>query len=143
MSGKKQSKTNSMLRLKCPSCGESDLFNNPNTYQLKDLGGMKEYCDHCGVHLRPEPGFYFGAAYVAWGLVVALWISVLVALKVLGAIGVIEFGFLTHPGTFLITGLIANIAVFPYLFRLSRSMWAHFFIKETDAPAKKKDPATT
>jgi len=105
------------------------MFKNPSTFQLKDLGEIKERCEKCGTNLHPEPGFYFGAAYVAWGLVVALWVSVLVALKVLDAIHLIEFGFLTHPKTFLITGLLLNILVFPYLFRLSRSIWAHMFIK--------------
>jgi hypothetical protein len=130
---KKRSKIVSMLLLKCPGCGEESLFHNPHTYSLKDLGGTKKVCDRCGTNLHPEPGFYFGAAYAAWGLVVAMWVSVLVALKVLDALGVIEFGFLTHPKTFLWIGLLVNILVFPYLFRLSRSMWAHFFIKDKEA----------
>jgi hypothetical protein len=134
---KKRSKLASMLLLKCPGCGEESLFNNPNTYSLKDLGGTKKVCERCKTNLHPEPGFYFGAAYAAWGLVVALWVSVLVALKVLDAVGVIEFGFLTHPKTFLWVGLLINIIVFPYLFRLSRSMWAHFFIKEKSDESKK------
>ena len=93
------------------------------------MGKTKDYCDHCGVNLKPETGFYFGAAYVSWGLTVALWISVLVALKILDAIGLIKFGFLTHPVLFLSTGMIATAVLFPYLFRLSRSVWAHMFIK--------------
>lgn len=134
---KKKSQLVSMLLLKCPGCNEESIFNNPNTYSLRDIGGTKTKCNRCGTNLYPEPGFYFGAAYAAWGLVVALWVSVLVALKVLDAIGVIEFGFLTHPKTFLGVGLVINILVFPYLFRLSRSMWAHFFIKEKkDEPGK-------
>jgi hypothetical protein len=68
---------------------------------------------------------------VSWGLTVALWVSVLVALKVLDAIGWIEFGFLTHPVTFLSVGMAATVVVFPYLFRLSRSVWAHMFIKKS------------
>jgi hypothetical protein len=54
---------------------------------------------------------------------------VLVALKVFNALGWIEFGFLTHPATFLLSGIGVSIVLFPYMFRLSRSMWAHFFIK--------------
>lgn len=105
------------------------MFVNPNTYSLKKLGEHKRVCDHCGADLQPEPGFYFGAAYVSWALTVALWVSVLVALKVFDALGWIEFGFLTHPILFLGSGIIVSIILFPYMFRLSRSIWAHFFIK--------------
>jgi hypothetical protein len=51
-------------------------------------------------------------------------------LKVLDALGWIEFGFLTHPITFLSTGMVATLVLFPYLFRLSRSIWAYMFIKK-------------
>ena len=91
---------------------------------------MYAECSECKTNLVPETGFYFGAAYVSWALTVALWLSVLVLLKVFDAIGLIEFGFLTHPVTFLTSGGIATILVFPYLFRLSRSIWAHMFIKK-------------
>jgi hypothetical protein len=91
---------------------------------------MHKECPVCHASLVPETGFYFGAAYVSWGLTVALWVSVLIALKVLDAIGWIEFGFLTHPITFLVTGMVATLVFFPYLFRLSRSVWAHMFIKK-------------
>lgn len=129
MSKKKKSTLTSMLTLQCPQCRESHLFENPKTYSLVKLGTTKKHCDKCGVDLQPEPGFYFGAAYVSWALTVAQWVSVLVALKVFAAWGWIEFSFLTHPGTFLITGIVVSIILFPYMFRLSRSMWAHFFIK--------------
>ncbi|MFY7706873.1 MAG: hypothetical protein ACOVQ5_02260 [Flavobacteriales bacterium] len=126
----------SMVTLQCPQCRESHLYENPNTYSLKKLGAIKTICDRCGENLQPEPGFYFGAAYVSWGLTVALWVSVLVALKVFAALGWIEFAFLTHPATFLITGIVVSIITFPYMFRLSRSIWAHFFIKPREEEQK-------
>lgn len=132
MSEQKKSMVVSMLTLQCPQCRESHMFENPNTYSLHKLGAHKKVCDKCGADLQPEPGFYFGAAYVSWALTVALWVSVLVALKAFDAWGWIEFGFLTHPITFLVTGIVASIICFPYMFRLSRVVWAHFFIKPKD-----------
>ncbi|MFM9005089.1 MAG: hypothetical protein ACKOSR_06265, partial [Flavobacteriales bacterium] len=114
----------------CPSCGQASIYKNPRVYTWNELGAMHKVCPVCGINLVPETGFYFGAAYVSWGLTVALWISVLVALKVFDALGWIEFGFLTHPVTFLTTGGVATILVFPYLFRLSRSIWAYMFIRK-------------
>lgn len=119
-----------MLTHTCPVCRKASIFKNPSVYTFIQLGAMHSECTECKTNLVPETGFYFGAAYVSWALTVALWVSMLVALKVLDAMGIIEFGFLTHPVTFLTTGMVATVLVFPYLFRLSRSIWAHMFIKK-------------
>jgi uncharacterized protein (DUF983 family) len=116
------------LTFKCPACREGSLYENPSLYTFRDLSKNKKVCSHCGEDLQPEPGFYFGAAYVSWALTVATWVSVLVALKSFNAWGWMEFGFLTHPGTFLMSGIGTSLVLFPYMFRLSRSIWAHMFI---------------
>ena len=118
-----------MLTHQCPVCREVSIYKNPRVYTFIDLGVMHKECPSCHTNLVPETGFYFGAAYVSWALTVALWVSVLVALKAFDAFGWIEFGFLTHPVTFLTSGMVATLILFPYLFRLSRSIWAFMFIK--------------
>jgi len=129
MSARKKSLIGSILALRCPQCREVSMYENPRTYSLKKLGRNHAVCPRCDANLQPEPGFYFGAAYMSWALTVALWVTVLVALNVLDAVGLITYSFLTHPGTFLWTGVAVTILTFPYLFRLSRVMWAHFFIR--------------
>lgn len=119
----------SAITFKCPACHMDSMYENPSLYALKDLSKSKKHCSHCGEDLQPEPGFYFGAAYVSWALTVATWVSVLVALKCFDWWGWIEFGFLTHPLTFLLSGIGTSLVLFPYMFRLSRSIWAHFFIE--------------
>jgi uncharacterized protein (DUF983 family) len=118
-----------VVKMKCPHCGKGHLFANENTFSFSKLGQVKSECTECGTSFNPEPGFYFGAAYVSWGLTVAMWVAILVALKTLDALGVLEFGFLTHPKTFLITGAVFTVLLFPILFKLSRSIWATSFIK--------------
>lgn len=131
----KKSLISAVLGCRCPRCREGSLFVNPRTYSWERFGENHRVCPVCGVSLQPEPGFYFGAAYVSWALTVALWISVLVALKVLDAFGWVDYGFLTHPGKLLITGGVATLVLFPWLFRMSRTIWAHFFItSEPGAP---------
>lgn len=125
-----------MLSLKCPHCREASMYVNPSLYTLSKLGDTHKNCPQCGTDLKPEPGFYFGAAYVSWGLTVALWVAVLVSLKTFDALGWMEFGFLTHPITFLLTGSVLSLILFPYMFRLSRSIWAHFFIKPQEHEAR-------
>ncbi len=120
----------SVLLLRCPCCHEGHLYVNKSPYTWVRIGEMNTTCSVCGADLRNETGFYFGAAYVSYALTVMLWISILVALIVFNAIGLIEFRFFEHPIFFLTIGLSATVVLFPYLFRLSRSIWAHFFIRE-------------
>jgi len=125
----KKNRLSNALRLRCPVCGEKSMFVNPEPLALKQFGVVKESCDHCGSNLKPETGFYFGAAYVNWALTVAMWVSVLVALMSFNAWDWIEFGFLTHPTLFLTTGFILTVILFPYIFKVSRSIWAALFVK--------------
>lgn len=129
MAAEKKTLLGKVVKMKCPHCGKGHLFVNESAFSFNKLGQVKSKCSECGTNFNPEPGFYFGAAYVSWGLTVAMWIAILVALKTLDAIGVLEFGFLTHPKTFLLTGICFTIALFPLLFKLSRSIWATSFIK--------------
>jgi uncharacterized protein (DUF983 family) len=119
------------LTFQCPACRKASIYENPDLFTLSNMSKNKKHCSHCGTDLQPEPGFYFGAAYVSWALTVATWVSVLVALQCFNAWGWMQFSFLENPGTFLWSGIGTSIVLFPYSFRLSRSIWAHFFIKYT------------
>ncbi len=126
----KMSKIGSILRMRCPNCHEESLFDNPNPYDFGQMGKMPDNCKSCGTNFKREPGFYFGAAYVSYALTVALWVAVLVALITFDAIGLIEYAFLENPLTFLVTGVITLLILLPVIFRLSRSIWIHMFVKE-------------
>ena len=120
----------SMLGNRCPSCRQGRLFRVKNPYRLRTINTMDACCTECGLSFTREPGFYFGAAYVNYGLTVALWIAVLVALYAFGALGWIEFnGFFEHPKTFLYSGIAALLLLLPILQRMSRSMWIHMFVR--------------
>jgi len=90
---------------------------------------MHNKCPHCGEPFEREPGFYYGAAYVSYGLTVALWIAVLVALIVFDAVGLITFSFMENPITYLSIGIGLLLALLPILYRLSRAIWINFFVK--------------
>ncbi|MBL7941582.1 MAG: DUF983 domain-containing protein [Flavobacteriales bacterium] len=119
----------SAITFKCPHCHQTSMYTNPSLYTLEKLGETKLSCEVCHTNLKPEPGFYFGAAYVAWGLTIIMWFSIFVMMKLMAVAGWFEFGFITHPALFISVGAIATLVLFPYMFRLSRSIWAHFFIK--------------
>lgn len=110
----------SILRNKCPRCHEGDLFETKNPYSFSDLDKMPDNCPMCGQKYWIEPGFYYGAMYISYALTVALSVAVFVAMTVLW-----HFDIKWYLGL----NFSAIAILFPPIFRLSRSIWAHIFIK--------------
>ncbi|MDG1260115.1 MAG: DUF983 domain-containing protein [Flavobacteriales bacterium] len=125
----KDKKMYSILRFKCPKCHEGDLFEEKNAYKFKSLINMPSHCPKCQENYLREPGFYFGAAYVSYGLTIALFVAVYVALITFNALGWIEYSLTTHPATLLITLFTLLILLLPLIARLSRSIWINMFVK--------------
>lgn len=93
---------------------------------------MYKNCSVCAQSFSPEPGFYFGAAYVSYGLNIA-WLAP--AYFILINILALDF-----VQALLIMGAIGLI-LFPIIFRLSRSFYIHIFVKyEPDKQVKDIDP---
>lgn len=133
----KGSKLYTIFNASCPRCQEGPLFKNKNPYG-KDGMKMHDECQHCGESFKREPGFYFGAAYVSYGLTVALWVAVFVALVCFDWWGLISFSFFENSMTFFLSGLIALIIALPILYRLSRTIWIAMFVKYEGSDAAKK-----
>ncbi len=114
-------KSQAILLNKCPKCHKGDLFIKPNPYlHLSQMGKMYQRCPKCNLNYSPEPGFYFGAAYVSYALTTMVIIPLVIITFLLGARSFL---------TFLWVIGISILVTTPFLFRLSRSLWIHFFIK--------------
>jgi uncharacterized protein (DUF983 family) len=135
----KGSKLYTILHARCPRCQEGPLFKNTNPYGTAGMK-MHDECSHCGESFQREPGFYFGAAYVSYGLTVALWIAVYVALSCFDLMGLISFSLFDNPLTFLLSGAAALVVGLPILYRLSRTIWISTFVKYEGPGAEKKVP---
>jgi uncharacterized protein (DUF983 family) len=98
----KRSKFSSTLNIKCPACREGNLFVNPNPYNFSHITKANKACPNCGENFVKEPGFYFGAAYVSYGLTVGLWIAVFMSLQLADIIGWIDFSFFKNASLFFI-----------------------------------------
>lgn len=124
----KGTKLNSIFRKKCPQCQEGDFFVS-TTYDLKHIGDIKDHCDHCGLKYEKEPGFYYGAMYVAYALGVATFVTFWVSMNLF--FSSISIGI-------QITVVIAAIVVLsPWLYTLSKIIWANMFIGfKSDRSAK-------
>ena len=67
----KGSKLYSIFKMRCPRCQEGEFFIS-HAYDLKNAGTIHEHCSECNLKYSREPGFFYGAMYVAYALGVAL-----------------------------------------------------------------------
>jgi hypothetical protein len=117
----------SIIYSKCPTCNEGNIFVNQNLYGIKKFAKMHDNCPFCNQTTMPEPGFYFGAMYVSYGLAVGLGI-------VLG-VPLLLFDF--SPEAVIITISAAIIILSPIIFRWSRMIWFNIFYQYDSVAAKK------
>lgn len=124
----KGSKLYSIFTMKCPRCQEGEFFED-HPYNLSKAGDIHEHCPKCGLKYSKEPGFYYGAMYVAYALGVALFVTIWVSANLF---------FENVPiGWQIGTIIFSSIALAPYLYALSKIIWANFFISYD--PTKKGD----
>ena len=77
-------------------------------------------CEKCGKSYYKEPGFYFGAMYVAYALGCGFFISSWVAFKLIAPA--------TETFTQVVTIGILAVIISPYFFWLSKIIWANMFM---------------
>ena len=54
---------------RCPRCGLGKVFRN-KILSFKKFSDTLEYCSSCGLEYEPETGFFFGAMYWTYALLV-------------------------------------------------------------------------
>jgi len=118
--GLKGTKLASIFGMTCPRCQESKLFEDSNPYHLSKIFDMPERCEHCGQKFEVEPGFYYGAMYVSYGISIAYLVSVFVAMMVLYP------SFTTTE--YLVLAITTLLFLTPLFFRLARAVWINLFV---------------
>jgi uncharacterized protein (DUF983 family) len=114
-----RSKLYSIFKFKCPHCHEGEFFVDRNPYHLVRIGDLLETCPVCHRKYTPEPGFYFGAMYVAYALGVALFVTIYIATAVL---------YPEAPMWLYIALIIGSLVVIgPYMYAISKTIWANLF----------------
>ncbi len=127
--GLKGTKLYSIFTMTCPKCHETKLFKNSNPYNFSQIFDMPQSCDKCGQKIEMEPGFFYGAMYVSYGVSIAYLVSIWVAMFVLYP----EF----TTTQYLVLAIGSLLVLTPYFFRLARAIWINLFVKyEKDAIAQ-------
>jgi len=114
---------------KCPKCRVGRMFVG-NAYGIRRQR-MNDVCPHCGFRFEIEPGYFYAAMYVSYGLSMAQLIIV---------------GLLTYeltksesPWVYLAV-LVAAIVVFaPFNYRYSRLILLHYLTPKVKYNPKYED----
>ena len=110
----------SILKGKCPSCEQEDIFTGRGNIFLLKPPKMPKKCPKCNHVFELEPGYFFGAMYVSYGLSVA---------EVVGAYLIAQF--FIDDITIIFIALCAVILLMSFLnFRYSRIIWMYMFTKK-------------
>jgi len=112
------SKFKTIVQCKCPRCGKGAMFIDPNPYHLNKMAAMHKHCSQCGLRFEPETGFYYGAMYLSYAIGV---FSSLILFSLLNFLLKIPVAW-----SFVLVA-VTWIAISPYLFRFSRSLWLSLF----------------
>jgi uncharacterized protein (DUF983 family) len=110
----------SIVHAKCPRCREGNMFPKGTLYSAK-FADMHPHCPCCGQDLEQEPGYYYGAMYVSFGFNVGIF---LVSLFILAQL-------VAEITMTMLIGIVVAVVVglLPIIFRLSRAIWIHIFIR--------------
>jgi uncharacterized protein (DUF983 family) len=105
-----RSKTVGFLLCKCPRCGKSDVFKY-SIFNFRRFADTKLECEICKLNYQPEPGFFFGAMYWSYAIIVAIIISFSVAFSIFH---IFDYAIYAIP--------IFIILALPVIFRYSRML---------------------
>ena len=124
----KGNKAYSILRLKCPRCHEGNLFVSRNAYNFKNMLAMPEHCPVCNQNFEVEPGFYSGALWISFPIIVVIAIPFYL---------VMDFVLrLSFEWMFIIMAIYI-LGLQPVIMRYSRAIWINVFVHYDPDAAKK------
>lgn len=108
-----------ILNNECPHCQQGKVFKEKSIFFKFSLPKMNEHCPHCNYKFQKEPGYFFGAMYVNYGLTVAQGIATYV---------IAHFFFKETFDLRIIPIIMAVIiALTPFNLRFSRLLWIYMF----------------
>lgn len=108
-----------IFKNRCPNCHKGKVFADRSFFFSLGFPKMNTHCSHCHTKFEKEPGYFFGAMFVNYGLTVGEAI-----ITYLIAVQFFEKAF-DHRILFIIAIVILALASFNI--RLSRMIWIYAF----------------
>lgn len=111
----------SILTVKCPRCHEDKMFPEGTLYHPTKFAKMKKKCSSCGQSFEPEPGYYFGAMFISYGINTAYFVAIWVLFTLL----------FDEVSTFTTVATLSLVilGLLPITFRVSRVLWINIFVR--------------
>jgi len=105
--------TRSLLRQRCPRCGEGRIFRLP---VYRGPLAMFERCSVCGLRYEREPGYFLGAMYVSYlASVPPVVVLVLTIWKLTGSLSDLSIA----------AAFLAYLPAVPLVARFARVVWMY------------------
>ena len=108
----------SIFTYQCPRCRSSKIFKTP--FQFTSPLAMPDKCPNCELNFAQEPGFYFGALFISYGVSIVLFLGISLSLV---------FVFEWSISKSMTVVLVVAALFFFKIMRVSRSIWIHIIIK--------------
>ncbi|WP_089355979.1 DUF983 domain-containing protein [Ekhidna lutea] len=110
----------SVLRARCPRCKQGDIFTH-SSLNLKKMASMHANCPSCNLKYEKEPGNFYGAMYVSYGISTGIFLVTAFVL----------YYFFNDPAlnVYLISILLVALILFPFNFRYSRVIFLYLIWK--------------
>lgn len=116
----KNTKLFSILNNKCPKCHKGNFFIENNPYKLSQFDKMNDKCPVCKESFEKEPGFYYGAMYVNYGITVAIGVAWFL----------INYLLFTFDALFFaVSFAVILVLLLPWVYRTGRLLWINLFVK--------------
>ena len=111
-----KSEFNAIIEAKCPSCRGGNLFPH-SAFSLTKFDKMNSHCPECNFKFEVEPGFFIGAMYVSYAIVIALMVT----------LGVLLYMLFDNPPNWVyyITFPTTITLLLPFIFRYSRVLYLY------------------
>ena len=126
-----QSEFSAALHAKCPKCRKGDMFQKSSLGFLSQK--MNTRCPYCNFQFEIEPGYFYVAMFVSYGMVVAEMVTVGIATYIL-----------THSESpWLYIGVLLGVAFLlsPFNYRFSRVILLYWLTPNLHYdPEKAKKP---
>ena len=123
------SKIKAIMGSKCPKCRVGHMFVG-NPYGIKRQR-MNDLCPHCGFRFEIEPGYFYAAMYVSYGLSMAQLVIVgLLTYQLTGS---------ESPWVYLAVLLVAIVVAAPFNYRYSRLILLHYLTPKVKYNPKYED----
>ncbi len=106
----------SIFGLKCPRCRKGPLFTRKGIIVYKDMLEMHDNCSNCGLHYDLENGFWLGALWTSYPIVVLIEVPFLFA-------ALFADDFMTW--VYFALMMVSFLITWPLMLRLGRSIWIH------------------